>query len=166
MRISVKIVICLGLVLLTLSCTASKKIQAANILKNCKFTYQKAQIESLDGDSLKFSLFLNAHNGSKDSLFVENLNGFIYLDSLFEIPFSLQNSKWLSPGNNQMSFSGAVQLDLFKILALPKVKQLRMQGKAYIALKPNQKAIDLDFNETQDIPPDMVEKMVKKLMGI
>jgi hypothetical protein len=164
--ISVKIVICLGLALLTLSCSVSKKIQAANILKKCKFTYQKAQIDSFAGDSLKFSIFLNAYNGGKDSLFVQNLDGFLYLDSLLEVPFNLQNSKWLSPGNSQIKFSGAVQLNLLKIMALPNVKTFRMQGKAYIALKPEQKAIDLDFNETRDIPPDLLEKMVKKLIGL
>jgi len=162
----VKIVICLGFVLLTLSCSVSKKIQAANILKKCKLTYQKAQIDSFAGDSLKFSIFLNAYNGGKDSLFVQNLDGSLYLDSLFEVPFNLQNPKWLSPGNNQIKFSGAVQLDLLKIMALPSVKTFRMQGKAYIALKPEQKAIDIDFNETRDIPPDFLEKMVRKLIGL
>ncbi|MCL2282387.1 MAG: hypothetical protein FWC26_03625 [Fibromonadales bacterium] len=166
MRILLKIVICLGLVLLAASCTVSKKIQTANILSKCKFTYQSAKIESFTGDSLTFNIFLNAKNEGKDSLFVENLTGFIYLDSLFEIPFSLQNSKWISPGSSQMSFSGAVQLDFFKILALPGVKKFRMQGKANVALKPEQEAIDIDFDETRDIPPDFMEKMAKKLMGL
>jgi len=65
-----------------------------------------------------------------------------------------------------MSFSGAVQLDFFKILALPGVKKFRMQGKANVALKPEQEAIDIDFDETRDIPPDFMEKMAKKLMGL
>jgi len=65
-----------------------------------------------------------------------------------------------------MKFSGALELNLFKILALPNVKKFRMQGKAYLALKPGQKAIDVDFDETHDIPPDMVEKTLKKLIGI
>ncbi|MDR1812447.1 MAG: hypothetical protein LBQ87_06455 [Candidatus Fibromonas sp.] len=161
-----KLVICLGLVFIILSCSTSKKIQAANILKKCKFTFQKAQIDSFTGDSLKFSIFLNTHNESKDSLFIQDLNGFLYLDSLFEIPFSLQKSKWVSSGSGQISFSGAVQLELFKLLALPSVKKFKMQGKAYIALKPGQDAIEVDFNETRDIPTDLIEKTVKKLMGL
>jgi hypothetical protein len=161
-----KVVICLGLVLLIFSCSASKKIQAANILKKCKFTFERAQIDSFTGDSLKFSIFLNTSNQSKDSLFVQDLNGFLYLDSLFEIPFSLQKSKWISSGSSQISFSGAVQLELFKLLALPSVKKFRMEGKAYIALKPGQDAIDVDFNETRDVPPDLIEKTVKKLIGL
>ena len=99
-------------------------------------------------------------------MFVENLSGFIYLDSLFEIPFSLQDSKWISPGNSQLKFSGAVQLDLLKVLALPSVKKFRMHGTAYIALKPKQKAIDIDFDESHDIPPDLIGKQFRKLLGI
>jgi hypothetical protein len=164
-NILAKIVICSSLALLWLSCATTKKIQTANILKKCEFTFQKAQIDSFTGDSLKFSVFLNANNKGEDSLFIQKLNGTFYLDSIFEIPFSLQNSKWLSPGNGQISFSGAVQLELFKILALPSVKKFRMQGKAFVALKPEQQTISIDFNETRDIPPNLVEKMVKKLIG-
>jgi len=99
-------------------------------------------------------------------LFIQKLNGFLYLDSIFEVPFSLQESKWISSGRGQISFSGAVQLDLFKLLALPSVKKFRMQGKAYVALKPEQETTEMDFNETRDIPPDLVEKMLKKLIGL
>ena len=165
-NIIVKIAIYLSAALFAFSCSASKKIQTANILKKCEFTFQKAQVDSFTGDSLKFSIFLNANNKGEDSLFVQSLNGIIHLDSIFEIPFSLQNSKWLSPGNGQISFSGAVQLDLFKILALPSVKKFRMQGTAFVALKPEQQATDMDFDETHDIPPDLVEKVVKKLIGL
>jgi len=164
-NIAVKIVICLGLSLLWLSCATSKKIKAANILKKCEFTFQRAGIDSFTGDSLKFSVFLNANNKGEDSLFVQKLTGNFYLDSLFEIPFSLQNPKWISPGNSQISFSGAVQLELFKLLALPNVKKFRMQGKAFVALKPDQEGVDIDFNETRDIPPDLVEKMIRRLIG-
>lgn len=147
-------------------CATSKKIQVVNILEKCKFSFKKAQIDSFSGDSLKFSIILNAHNSGADSLFVENLNGFLYLDSLFEIPFSLQNSKWISAGSNEISFSGALQLDLLKILALPRVKTFRMQGKAYMALKPNQEAVVMDFNETRAVPPDLIEKQIKKILGL
>jgi len=108
---------------------------------------------------------LNAGNAGEDSLFVENLTGTFHLDSLFEIPFNLQTSKWISPGNNQMRFSGALELNLFKILALPNVKKFRMQGIAWIALKPGQKSIDVNFDESHDIPPDLLEKQLKKLIG-
>jgi hypothetical protein len=165
LNILVKVVICLSLALLLLSCSTAKKIQTANILKKCEFTFQKAQIDSFTGDSLKFSVFLNTNNKGEDSLFIQKLNGTFYLDSIFEIPFSLQGSKWLSPGNGQISFSGAVQLELFKILALPSVKKFRMQGSAFVALKPEQKTTEIDFDETRDVPPDLVEKMVKKLIG-
>jgi len=165
LSISAKIVICLGFVFLILSCSASKKIQAANIFKKCKFTFQKAQADDLTGDSLKFSVFLNAYNAGKDSLFVQNLSGIVHLDSLFEIPISLQNPKWLSPGNSQVSFSGAVQLDLLKLLKLPNVKNFRMQGKVFVALKPNQEPVSIDFDETREVPPDLVEKALKKLIG-
>ncbi len=86
------------------------------------------------------------------------------MDSLFEIPFSMQDSKWISPGRGQISFSAAVQLELFKLLALPNVKKFRMQGHAFVALKPGQETTEMDFNETRDIPPDLVEKMVRKLI--
>jgi len=161
----VKIVICLGFALLALSCSASKKIQAANILKKCKFTFHSFQLDSFTGDSLKFNVILNASNAGKDSLFVQDLNGFVYLDSTFEIPLSLQKSKWISPGNSQVSFSGAMELNLLNIPALLNVKQYRVQGKAYIALKPGQNAIDIDFDETRDIPPGFVEEMLEKTMG-
>jgi hypothetical protein len=163
--IVMKIVICIGLVLLAFSCSASKKIQAANILKKCKFTFQKFQADSFKGDSLKFSVVLNAYNEGKDSLFVHNLTGMLYIDDLFEIPVSLQKSKWLSPGNSQVAFSGAVQLDFFKLLALPNAKKFRMQGKAYIALKPEQASTEIAFDETRDIPPDLLEKQIKSLLG-
>jgi len=163
-NIAVKIVICLGLAMLWLSCAASKKIKTANILKKCEFTFQRASIDSFTGDSLKFSVFLNANNKGEKSLFIQGLTGTLYLDSLFEIPFSLQDSKWISPGRGQISFSGAVQLDLFKLLALPNVKKFRMQGKAFVALKPEEEAIDIDFDETRDIPPDLVEKMIRKII--
>jgi len=165
LSISVKVVICLGLALLAFSCSVSKKIQAANILKKCKFTFHSFQIDSFTGDSLKFNVILNASNESKDSLFIQDLNGAVYLDSLFEIPLSLQKSKWLSSGNSQVSFSGAMELNLLNIPALLNVKQYRIQGKAYIALKPGQDAIDIDFNETRDIPPGSVEKMLEKTVG-
>jgi hypothetical protein len=163
-NITVKIVICLGLALLWLSCATSKKIKTANILKKCEFTFQRATIDSFTGNSLKFSVFLNANNKGEDSLYIQRLNGTLYLDSLFEIPFSLQNPKWISPGNGQVSFSGEVQLELFKLLALPNVKKFRMQGKAFVALKPEQETTDIDFDETRDIPPDLAEKMIKKLI--
>jgi len=165
LSISAKIVICLGFALLTLSCSVSKKIQAANIFKKCSFSFQKAQIDAFTGDSLKFSVFLNAYNKGNDSLFVQNLSGTVYLDSLFEIPVGLQNSKWLSPGNSQVSFSGAIKLDILKLFALPSIKNFRMQGKVFVALKPNQEPVSIDFDETREIPPDLVEKTVKKLMG-
>jgi len=163
-NITVKVVICLSLALLWLSCAASKKIKTANILKKCDFTFQRASIDSFTGDSLKFSVFLNTNNRGEDSLYVQRLTGTLYLDSLFEIPFSLQDSKWLSPGRGQISFSGAVQLELFKLLALPNVKKFRMQGKAFVALKPGEETTDINFDETRDIPPDLVEKMVRKLI--
>jgi hypothetical protein len=164
-NIAVKIVICFGLALLCLSCAASKKIKTANILKKCEFTFQRASIDSFTGDSLKFSVFLNTNNRSEDSLFIQRLNGTLYLDSIFEIPFSLQDSKWISSGRGQISFLGAVQLELFKLLALPNVKKFRMQGKAFVALKPEQETTEMDFDETRDIPPDLVEKMLRKLVG-
>lgn len=124
-----------------------------------------ATIDGFKKDSLQFSVFLDANNKGTDSLFAQSLNGMLYLDSLFAIPISLQNSVWLSPGHNQLSFSGAVQLDLFKILALPKAEKFTLKGTAFIALKPGQEAIDIDFNETRDIPPDLVEKQIKGIMG-
>jgi len=163
-NIAVKIVICLGLALLWLSCSASKKIKTATILKKCEFTFQRAGIDSFTGDSLKFNVFLNVNNKGEDSLFVQRLDGTFYLDSLFEIPFSLQDPKWISAGRGQISFSGAVQLELFKLLALPSVKKFRMQGKAFVALKPGQETTEMDFDETRNIPPDLMEKMIKKLI--
>ena len=162
-----KIVICLVFVSLgLLSCSISKKIQAANILKQCDFSFKRANIDGFKGDSLIFSVFLNAKNKGKDSLFAQGLNGMLYLDSLFEIPISLQKSVWLSPGNNELSFSGAIQLNLFKLLAVPKLKKFTIRGNAYLALKPGQKAIEVDFNETRDIPPDLLEKQIKGLLGL
>ncbi|MDR2553975.1 MAG: hypothetical protein LBC64_00985 [Fibromonadaceae bacterium] len=162
-----KIVICLGFVSLGLfSCSVSKKIQAASILKQCNFSFKRASMDGFRGDSLVFSVFLNAHNKGNDSLFVQGLNGMLYLDSLFEIPISLQKSVWLSPGNNELNFSGAFQLNLFKLLAVPNLKKFTIRGIAYIALKPDQKAIEVDFNETRDIPPNLLEKQIKGLIGL
>jgi hypothetical protein len=110
-------------------------------------------------------VFLNANNKGEDSLFIQKLTGTLYLDSLFEIPFNMQNPKWISPGRGQVSFSAAVQLELFKLLALPNVKKFRMRGKAFVALKPEQEATEMGFDETRDVPPDLVEKMVRKLIG-
>jgi len=163
-NIAVKIVICLGLALLWLSCSTAKKIKTAKILKKCEFTFQRAGIDSFTGDSLKFTVFLNTNNKGEDSLYIQRLTGTLYLDSLFEIPINLLDSKWISPGRGQISFSAAVQLELFKILALPNVKKFRMQGKAFVALKPGEETTEMDFNETRDIPPDLVEKMVRKLI--
>ncbi|MDR2579781.1 MAG: hypothetical protein LBC85_02155 [Fibromonadaceae bacterium] len=163
--ISAKIVI-FGLVLLAFSCSASKKLQAANILKQCNFSFEKASFDGFKGDSLKFTVFLNANNKSKDSIFVQSLNGMLYLDSLFEIPVSLQEPKWISSGHSQLSFSGAAQLNLFKLLALPKAQKFNIQGKAFLALKPGQEAISVDFNETHDIPSGLVEKQIKSLLKL
>jgi hypothetical protein len=163
-NIAVKIVICLGLALLWLSCSTTKKIKTAKILKKCEFTFQRASIDSFTGDSLKFTVFLNTNNKGEDSLYIQRLTGTLYLDSLFEIPINLLDSKWISPGRGQISFSAAVQLELFKLLALPNVKKFRMQGKAFVALKPGEETTEMDFNETRDIPPDLVEKMVRKLI--
>jgi LEA14-like dessication related protein len=162
-----KIVICIGLALLVaLSCSATKKMQAASILKKCKFSFQKFEVDSFKGDSLKFNVILNAYNEGKDSLFVHNLAGTVYIDDIFEIPVTLQKSKWISPGNSQVAFSGAVQLDLFKLLSLPQAEKFRMRGKAYIALKPEQSSTEIEFDETKDIPPDWLEKQIKSLLGI
>ncbi|MCL2100967.1 MAG: hypothetical protein FWH22_04565 [Fibromonadales bacterium] len=166
LSISVKIVICLGLALLTLSCSASKKWKAANILKQCEFSFENANIDGFKGDSIKFSVFLNVNNKGKDSLFAQSLSGTFYLDSLFEVPFALQNPVWLSPGNNQLSFSGAIQLNLFKIMALPGVETFTLQGNALIALKPEQKATDMSFSQTHDIPRDFMENQIKKLLKL
>jgi hypothetical protein len=166
LSIFAKIVICLGLVSLGLfSCSVSKKIQAANILKQCDFSFKRASVDGFKGDSLMFSVFLSANNKGKDSLFAQGLNGMLYLDSLFEIPISLQKSAWLSPGNNELGFSGAIQLNLFKLLAVPNLKKFTVRGSAYLALKPDQKTIEVDFNETRDIPPDLLEKQIKGLLG-
>jgi len=164
-NIAVKIVICLGLALLWLSCAASKKIKTANILKKCEFTFQRASVDmdSFTGDSLRFTVFLNVNNKGEDSLYIQKLNGTIYLDSIFEVPFSLQDSKWISSGRGQISFLGAVQFDLLKLPALIDVKKFRMKGTAFVALKPNEETTEMGFNETRDIPPDLVEKMVKEL---
>jgi len=123
-------------------------------------------MDGFKNDSLMFSIVLNANNKGKDSLFTQSLNGMIYLDSIFEIPISLQKSTWLSPGNNELSFSGAIQLNLFKLLAVPTLKKFTIRGIALIALKPNEKAIEVDFNETRDIPPDLLEKQVKGMLGL
>jgi len=164
-NIAVKIVICLGLALLWLSCAASKKIKTANILKKCEFTFQRASVdlESFTGDSLRFTVFLNVNNKGEDSLYIQKLDGTIYLDSIFEVPFSLQNPQWISSGRGQVSFLGAIQFDLFKLPALTSLKKFRMQGKAFVALKPNEETTEMGFNETRDIPPDLAEKMVKDL---
>jgi len=164
-NIVVKIVICLGLALLWLSCSTTKKIKTAKILKKCEFTFQRASVDldSFTGDSLKFTVFLNVNNKGEDSLYIQRLNGTIYLDSIFEVPISLQNPKWISSGRGQISFLGAVKLDLFKVPALTSVKKFRMQGKAYVALKPGEETTEMDFNETRDIPPDLKEKMIKEL---
>ncbi len=114
---------------------------------------------------MKFNIILNAGNKGKDSLFIQDLNGLVHLDSLFEIPLSLQKSKWLSPGNSQVSFSGAMEVNLLNLPALLNVKRCRIKGKAYIALKPGQDAIDIDFDETRDIPPGSAEKILEKTVG-
>ena len=111
-------------------------------------------------------MFLNAHNKGKDSLYAQGLNGMLYLDSLFEIPISLQKPLWLSPGNNQLAFSGSVELNLFKILSLPSLKKFTIKGNALVALKPGQEAIEIEFSETQDIPSGLVEAQVKSLLGL
>jgi hypothetical protein len=165
--ILLKIVICVGLVVLAaLSCSATKKMQAASILKKCKFSFQRFEVDSFKGDLLRFNVILNSYNEGKDSLFVHNLNGTVYIDDIFEIPVSLQKSKWISPGNSQVAFSGEVQLDFFKILSLPQAKKFRVRGKAYIALKPEQASTEIEFDETKDIPPDLLEKQIKNLLGI
>jgi len=166
-NIVVKIVICLGLSLLWLSCATSKKIKTASILKKCEFTFQRANpdLDSFTGDSLKLNVFLNVKNKGEDSLFIQKLDGIFYLDSTFEIPFSLQEPKWISPGNREIGFSTMVQLDLSKVPALLSLKKFRMKGKAFVALKPEQETIDIDFDETRDIPPDYLEQIVKKGMA-
>ena len=144
----------------------SKKMQAASILKQCEFNFQKASIEGFKKDSLQFIVYLNARNKGKDSLYAQSLNGTLYLDSLFEIPISLKNSAWLSPGNNQLSFSGAVELNLFKLLSLPSLQKFTIKGKAFVALKPNQEALGIEFNETKDIPPDLITKQIQSLLNL
>jgi hypothetical protein len=160
----VRIVICFGLALLALSCSIPKKAKAVSILKQCEFSFESASIDGFKGDSLKFKVFLNVHNKGKDSLFAQSLSGAFRLDSLFSVPFSLQNPIWLSPGDNQLGFSVAIQFDLFKLLSLPKVKTFSLEGNALIALKPKQKAMDINFSQTHDIPYDLVEKQIKKLL--
>jgi hypothetical protein len=108
-------------------------------------------------------VFLNVNNKGEDSLYIQRLNGTIYLDSIFEVPINLQNPKWISSGRGQISFLGAVKLDLFKLPSLTGIKKFRMQGKAYVALKPEEETTEMDFDETRDIPPDLKEKMIKEL---
>jgi hypothetical protein len=144
----------------------SKKLQAANILKQCEFTFKRASIDGFKKDSLQFSVFLNAYNKGTDSLYAQGLSGMLYLDSLFEIPISLQKPLWLSPGNNQLGFSGTVELNLFKILSLPSLKKFTIKGNALVALKPGEEAMEVEFSETKDIPPDLVERQVKSLLGL
>ena len=160
-----KIVILSALSLFMMCCSATKKLQAANILKDCKFTFKSVQVDSFVGDSLKFNVFLNVNNKNEDSLFLQRLTGVVLVDSLLEVPVSLKDSSWISSGNSQVAFSGAVQLDLFKLLALPKAKQFRIKGKAFVALKPNQESTPMDFDETRDIPPDLLEKYIRRLVG-
>jgi len=63
----------------------------------------------------------------------------------------------------QISFLGAVKLNILKLTALTSIKKFKMQGKAFVALKPGEETTEMDFNETRDIPPDLAEKMVKEL---
>ncbi|GHV14553.1 hypothetical protein AGMMS49938_10880 [Fibrobacterales bacterium] len=169
LTIKAKIAIFTSLVLVFVialaSCSISRKVQTANIIKKCEFSFQRASIDSIVGDSLKFSIFFNAKNNSTDSLFVQKLNGMAYLDSLFEIPVSLSKSLWLSPGNNSVQFGGTLQMNLFKLLALPSVKQFKIDAKANIALEPEQETTEISFSETKEIPSDMATKIIRKIVS-
>ena len=118
-----------------------------------------------------FDVYLNANNGGKDTLWINELKIELKFDTLITLPLTLKDSMVLAPGDNDMHLNAAFPIDM-RIFKLNEVKFYAIAGYLDVSLAEGGKSVSQDVEIRRDVDSDDVlklegavrEKLMKRLV--
>lgn len=118
-----------------------------------------------------FDVYLNANNGGKDTLWINELKIELKFDTLITLPLTLKDSMVLAPGDNDMHLNAAFPIDM-RIFKLNEVKFYAIAGYLDVSLTEGGKSVSQDVEIRRDVDSDDVlklegavrEKLMKRLV--
>jgi hypothetical protein len=99
---------------------------------------------------IRLDLTLRVENRSKDSLWIDALDGTVALDTLLTTPLRLTRPVLLLPGVSEAPLQIRLPVDQ-RLFALESVKNYRLRGVARAALEANGQRVELEFDETKKL---------------
>lgn len=105
-----------------------------------------------------FDVFLNAHNKTQDTLWINNLKIELKFDTLITLPLTLKDSLKLAPGDNDMHLNAAFPLDM-RVFKLNEVRKYGIAGFIDVSLAAGGKSVSQDFSITKEVTPEDVKKL-------
>ena len=121
--------------------------------------------------SANFDVYLNANNGGKDTLWINELKIELKFDTLITLPLTLKDSMVLAPGDNDMHLNAAFPIDM-RIFKLNEVKFYAIAGYLDVSLTEGGKSVSQDVEIRRDVDSEDVlklegavrEKLMKRLV--
>lgn len=118
-----------------------------------------------------FDVYLNANNGGKDTLWINELKIELKFDTLITLPLTLKDSMVLAPGDNDMHLNAAFPIDM-RIFKLNEVKFYAIAGYLDVSLTEGGKSVSQDVEIRRDVDSEDVlklegavrEKLMKRLV--
>lgn len=99
-----------------------------------------------------------ANSADQDTLWIRNLNATLSLDSLEALPLSLKDSCRLAPGENEISFTTQLPLDM-RLFKLDMVKSYGIKGVLEVSLKQDGPSVPLEFDIVHEIKPEEMKAL-------
>lgn len=101
---------------------------------------------------------LDIENKGKDSVWVSDLKGTAWLDTLLSAPMHLASPGALKPGTNQMDFLLEVPVD-GRVFQLTKARSYRLQGVMTALYDDNE--VPLSFDESKPLSEEKVNELAR-----
>ena len=108
--------------------------------------------------SANFDVYLNANNGGKDTLWINELKIELKFDTLITLPLTLKDSMVLAPGDNDMHLNAAFPIDM-RIFKLNEVKFYAIAGYLDVSLEAGGKSVSQDVEIRRDVDSEDVLKL-------
>lgn len=104
------------------------------------------------------STTLIANSRNEDSLWIRNCTATLFLDSLMELPLTLQESSILRPGENIFTISTQFPIDK-RLFRLKEVNKYRIKGVLNVSLESDGEIVPLEFDIAHDISQEEINAL-------
>ena len=104
---------------------------------------------------------LNAKNMGEDTLWIRGLMASLVLDSLMDLPVALRDTVKLVPGDNKVILVTEMPIDR-RIFKLMDVNVVHIVGRLDVAVKAQDEAFTLDFNQDRKISQEEKQALADK----